>query len=99
MFTLMIQDEQVYQRLMARVEKAGSSLDVVLRQWLDITTEEDDVKFINGISVDTPYETRGQRLMRLVDEADLVFTNPINADDVKKFLREEMGQITWRDPK
>lgn len=35
MFTLTVQDEQLYKRLMEKVEQRGKSLDDVLRELLD----------------------------------------------------------------
>lgn len=85
MFTLTVQDEQVFKRLMEKVQSSGESLDEVLREMLD--HEEP-----------TPHaeETPAQRLLRLIDAADLQYTSPFDARDSDEIIEREAGRINWR---
>lgn len=82
MFTLTVRDEQVFKRLMEKVQSSGESLDEVLREMLD--HEE---------SPQPAEETPAQRLLRLIDAADLQFTSPFAARDADDILTREAGEI------
>jgi hypothetical protein len=72
---------------MEMVEQQGSTVDEVLRDLLD---HEESTE-----AAET--ETPAPKLMRLIDETELPFENPFNARDAEEILRNETGQITWRD--
>ena len=76
MFTLTVHDEQVYNRLMEKVEQQGSTIDEVLRDLLD---QEESTE-----AAET--ETPAQKLMRLIDETELPFERPFNARDADDIL-------------
>jgi plasmid stability protein len=84
MFTLAVYDEKVSQQLMARVKQRGESLDDALRKLLDEKVEAVE-------------ETPARKLLRLIDAADLEFTNPFNGRDASETLRREAGAENWRD--
>jgi hypothetical protein len=79
MFTLTVQDEGVYQRLMAKVEARGGSLDAVLRELLYQDAPEEDSPAI--------------KLLKLIDAAELHFEHPFDGRDAEDILSREMGEI------
>lgn len=87
MFTLTVRDERLYKRLMEKVEERGGSLDEVLRDLLDQESEE------------VEEESPALKLLRLIDAADLHFEHPLDGRDAEDVLSNEMGEITWRQPK
>ncbi|MDX2139919.1 MAG: hypothetical protein SF123_17670 [Chloroflexota bacterium] len=87
MFTVTVNDEKVYQQLMARVRQRGESLDDVLRELLDQ----------EALIIQTTDETPARKLLRLIDDADLPFTNPFNGRDASDLLRDEAGTMNWRN--
>ena len=95
MFTLTVQDERLYKRLMEKVEQRGESLDDVLRELLD---QDDEIPQVEASEmVEEIQETPAQKLLRLIDAADLVFTNPFNGEDAEDILSNETGQAHWHD--
>jgi negative regulator of replication initiation len=86
MFTLTVRDEQVFKRLMEKVQSSGESLDEVLREMLDHEEE----------AAESEEETPAQRLLRLIDAADLQFTSPFDARDADDIIAREAGKMDWR---
>jgi len=84
MFTITVNDERVYKRLMQKVEQRGEPLDTVLRELLDReeTRELDE-------------ETSAQKLLRLIDAADLPFDHPFDARDAEDIMSREVGEANW----
>jgi hypothetical protein len=92
MYTLQIQDETVYRRLMHRVEQEQTTLDAVLSDLLGQESPSDEQPALETT------ETPAQKLVRLIDEANLSFKSSFNARDADDILREEAGKIDWRTP-
>jgi len=88
MFTITVNDERVYKRLMQKVEQRGEPLDTVLRELLDReeTRELDE-------------ETSAQKLLRLIDAADLPFDHPFDARDAEDIMSREVGEANWHMPR
>jgi len=88
MFTITVNDERVYKRLMQKVEQRGEPLDTVLRELLDReeTRELDE-------------ETSAQNLLRLIDAADLPFSHPFDARDAEDIMSREVGEANWHMPR
>ena len=88
MFTITVNDERVYKRLMQKVEQRGEPLDTVLRELLDReeTRELDE-------------ETSAQNLLRLIDAADLPFDHPFDARDAEDIMSREVGEANWHMPR
>jgi hypothetical protein len=76
MFTLIVQDERVYRQLMERIEQRGESLDAVLRDLLEHDIER---------AIIQP-ESSAQKLLRLIDAAELPFDHPFDARDARSSL-------------
>lgn len=81
MFTFAVQDEQVFRRLMEQMQSSGESLDEVLREMLDHEEPPQPVE-----------EPPSQRLIRLIDAADLQFSSPFEARDSDDILAREAGK-------
>lgn len=86
MFTLTVQDEQVYRRLLEKVAQRGESLDDVLRELLDQGEQ----------AVPRVEETPAQKLLRLIDAADLPFERAFDAREAEDLLSREAGAPDWR---
>jgi hypothetical protein len=84
-FTFTVRDEQIYQRLMDRVNAQGGSLDDVLRDLLD---EGDE----SGQAEDDALSP-ALKLLSLIDAADLRFEHPFEADEAGDILRAELGDL------
>jgi hypothetical protein len=74
MFTLIVEDEVVYREFMNIVEQRNATIDDVLRDLLNNT---------HALSPDT---TPVLKLLRLIDQTDLPFTNPFAARDAETVL-------------
>jgi len=88
MFTITVNDERVYKRLMQKVEQRGEPLDTVLRELIDReeTRELDE-------------ETSAQKLLPLIDAADLPFDHPFDARDAEDIMSREVGEANWHMPR
>jgi hypothetical protein len=99
MFTLTVQDEQVYRRLMARVEQRGESLDDVLRELLEQDDQVIETPQVANVDEDEKLneERPIRKLLKLIDASNLVFNNPIDGRDAEDIMRREAGDFSWRD--
>jgi len=97
MFTLTVHDEDIYKRLMAKVEQRGESLDDVLRELLDQGNEPSQLE--PPQTIEENQETPAQKLARMIEETDLPFVYPLDARDVEDFLSNETGAQDWRTDK
>lgn len=70
MYTLQVTDEEIYQRLLNRMEQEQTTLDEVLRELLNQAQPE----------------TQAQKLVRLIDATELPFEHPFNARDAEDIL-------------
>ncbi len=99
MYTLHINDEQVYQRLTRKMEHEQRTLDEVLR---DLLAEDEPVHEPTVEADSSTAETPGQKLVRLLaePEAQAIFggPQPFTAREAEDILRNEMGMIDWRLP-
>jgi len=86
MFTVTIEDERVYRELMDIVEFRQASVDDVLR---DLLLQEAE----GASSAETP----ALKLLRLIDETELPFTQPFDAREAESILSAEMGEPNWRN--
>lgn len=86
MFTLTVNDEQVYKELMDRVAERGASLDDVLRELLD--------RAENAAQEQT--ESPAEKLLKLIDATELPFDYALNARDAEDLLSRETGAVSWR---
>lgn len=86
MFTIIIEDEDVYRMLVERAAQQGDSIDDVLRALLEQQPESQTESEI----------TPALKLLALIDAADLPFDRPFNARDTEELLSREAGAVTWR---
>jgi plasmid stability protein len=96
MFTLNVQDEAIYQRLMVKAAQHGGSLDDALRELLDSSPEVQETDNPEDMA-NQDEETPVQKLLRLIDETEMIFYNPFDAIDAEDILSREMRAITWRE--
>lgn len=87
MFTLTMHDEQLYQELIKRAAQQGISIDDLLRELLDQQL---------NLPVPDTETTPAQKLLALIDAADLPFDHPFDARDAEEILSREASSIKWR---